>query len=568
MTEQNNYCFTDTAVTVLKERYLLKDPDTGEQETIPDMFRRVAFCVAAGDIEKADRYYTMMMNRDFLPNSPTLMNAGKEGKAGQLSACYVLPVEDSMEGIFEALKNMAVIHKSGGGTGFNFSNLRHKGARVGTTNGLASGPVSFMGLFDQATECVMQGGMRRGANMGILDIDHPDILEFIEAKGSGQLTNFNLSIGMTDEFMKNLDDPWNHDLWMRIVRNAWKSGDPGLVFLDEVNRHNHAPELGDISATNPCGECPMHSFEACNLGSINLSNFVEESPYYYYTPHTYQFEGRYIDLDRLAYTVTQAVEFLNGVIDANHYPLPEIESRVKELRTIGLGVMGWADTLNKLGIRYGSEESFKLADFLMSYINGRAHDASKGRNAAVTCIAPTGTISLIAGCSSGIEPLFALEYDRVAFDKDADADGTSHRKVLHYVDPNYQEALEAQDIRLSDGIFVTANEVTWKEHIDMLSTFQKYTDLAVSKTINMPNSATVDDVSEAYIYAWQRGCKGITIFRDGCLGTQVLYRKDPESAPEEVGVEGDVCPECGSTSIVRESGCKKCTTCGWSPCAI
>lgn len=564
MTEQNNYGFTDTAVAVLKERYLLKDPDTGKQETIPDMFRRVAFCVANGDIQKADRYYDLMMCRDFLPNSPTLMNAGKEGKAGQLSACYVLPVEDSMEGIFEALKNMAVIHKSGGGTGFNFSNLRPKGARVGTTNGLASGPVSFMGLFDQATECVMQGGMRRGANMGILNVDHLDIMEFIKAKGNGELTNFNLSVGMTDAFMSaiysNTATEEQLAIWDAIVQNAWRSGDPGLVFLDTINEHNHAKHKGKIVATNPCGEVPAHAFEACNLGSINLSNFIEENPYEYKSNGC--FKGRYVDWDRLAAVVWDAVDFLNDVIDANHYPLPEIDKQVKELRTIGLGVMGWADMLNKLGIRYGSEESLDLASDVMYFINGEASKASHGRNAAVTCIAPTGTISLIAGCSSGIEPLFALEYDRVAFDKDEDSDGHSKRQLLHYVDSEYQEALKNKDWRVSSHVFVTAQEIPWREHIKMLSRFQENTGLAVSKTINLPNDATPEDVANAYIMAWRLECKGVTVFRDGCLGTQVLYRKDSESIP------GESCPECGQETVVHEGGCKRCTSCGWSPCSI
>lgn len=555
--------FTDAAVTVLKERYLHKKPD-GKQETLPEMFWRVADYVADGNDKKAYDYYDVMFNRDFLPNSPTLMNAGRKGKAAQLSACYVLPVEDSMEGIFDALKNMALIHKSGGGTGFNFSKLRPKGSRVDGTDGLASGPVSFMRLFDDATECVMQGGMRRGANMGILSIHHPDAMEFINCKRGGGMTNFNISVGMTDRFMKRVYanrntmkplDPEDAALWDAIIDNAWATGDPGLVFLDEINRHNYAPEQGQIWATNPCGEVPGLPFEACNLGSINLSNFVEENIYDTGEPF-------YIDWARLRHVVNVAVDFLNDVIDVNHYPLPQVDEQVKRNRTIGLGVMGWADMLFKLGVVYGSEQSLNLAEKVMSFIRDSARAASHGRNKAVTCIAPTGTISIIAGCSSGIEPVFALEYDRIAFDKDEDKDGNSKRKVLRFIHPEYEQAKLKNDPRIEKGVFVTAQEIPPIRHVSMLAAFQAYTDLAVSKTINLPNSATKRDVEDCYLWAWTMKCKGVTVYRDGCKGEQVLYRT-PDSESQSTGG----CPECGG-EMRREGGCSKCASCGYSPCNI
>lgn len=556
--------FTDTAMKVLKERYLHKDPVTGEQETIIGMFNRVSKTVAQGDRKKQADYMAIMLDRYFLPNSPTLMNAGRSGRHGQLSACYVLPVEDSMDGIFSALKNQALIHKFGGGTGFNFSHLRPKGAAVNSTGGVATGPVSFMELFDMATEKVQQGGCRRGANMGILNIDHPDILDFITSKLSGdKLTNFNISVGMTDEFMqKAVDgtlDEREKEIWSTIITSAWRSGDPGLVFLGTINKKNKHPELGELEATNPCAECPLHDFEACNLGSINLSRFVTSTN----TGVNDKLPIHLIDWDKLRRVVHIAVDFLNDVIDVNCYPLPEIAEAVRRSRKIGLGVMGWADMLNKLGVRYGSDESLFLAQQVMCFIHEEGHRASRGRNRCVTCIAPTGTISLIAGCSSGIEPLFALEYDRIAFAKDENADGSSRKQVLHYVDPEYLAARNnPEDRRIELGVFVTAQELSYQEHIKMQAAFQEYTDLAVSKTINLPNKATLEDIDKAYRMAWLSDCCGITVYRDGCKNVQVLYKTaDDES-------QAEVCPECGSASVVRESGCKRCTQCGWSPCSV
>lgn len=556
--------FTDTAMKVLKERYLHKDPVTGEQETIIGMFNRVSKTVAQGDRKKQADYMAIMLDRYFLPNSPTLMNAGRSGRHGQLSACYVLPVEDSMDGIFTALKNQALIHKFGGGTGFNFSHLRPKGAAVNSTGGVATGPVSFMELFDMATEKVQQGGCRRGANMGILNIDHPDILDFITSKLSGdKLTNFNISVGMTDEFMQKVVDGTlderEKEIWSTIITSAWRSGDPGLVFLGTINRKNKHPELGELEATNPCAECPLHDFEACNLGSINLSRFVTSTN----TGVNDKLPIHLIDWDKLRRVVHIAVDFLNDVIDVNCYPLPEIAEAVQRSRKIGLGVMGWADMLNKLGVRYGSDESLFLAQQVMCFIHEEGHRASRGRNRCVTCIAPTGTISLIAGCSSGIEPLFALEYDRIAFAKDENADGSSRKQVLHYVDPEYLAARNnPEDRRIELGVFVTAQELSYQKHIKMQAAFQEYTDLAVSKTINLPNKATLEDIDKAYRMAWLSDCCGITVYRDGCKNVQVLYKTaDDES-------QAEVCPECGSASVVRESGCKRCTQCGWSPCSI
>ncbi|MBR1418690.1 MAG: hypothetical protein IJ576_06980, partial [Synergistaceae bacterium] len=381
---------------------------------------------------------------------------------------------------------------------------------------------------------------RRGANMGILNVDHPDILEFISCKAdnSKRLNNFNISVGMSDEFMQKVENKILNEheckVWNAIIDCAWKNGDPGLVFFDEINRHNPTPELGKLTATNPCGETPLLNFEACNLGSINLAHFITQS--------------RDIDWAGLEKVTRIAVEILNDVIDANHYPLPEITEAVNLTRKIGLGVMGWADMLCKLGIKYGSQKSLKLAEQVMRFIQKIGHDQSNGRNACVTCIAPTGSISLIAGCSSGIEPHFALEYDRVAFDKE-------NRTILHYVNADYEEALKNKDERLDNGVFVTAHEINFFEHIDMQAAFQKYVDLAVSKTINLPNSATKRDVERAYIYAWIKNCKGITVYRDGSRDTQVL-------------IAGEECPECGAKAVIYESGCQKCTQCGWSPCAV
>jgi ribonucleoside-diphosphate reductase alpha chain len=473
----------------------------------------------------------MMARLDFLPNSPTLMNAGRRG--GQLAACFVLPIEDSMEGIFDSLKHMALIHKSGGGTGYNFSKLRPKGDIVSSTNGVASGPVSFMGMFDQATDVVMQGGMRRGANMGILDADHPDVFDFIKAKTEeGKLKNFNISVSVTEKFMWAVenDENWDllnprtrefvrtikaRDLFNTICEMAWKTGDPGMVFMDKINKDNTLAHLGVITSTNPCGEQPLLPYEACNLGSINLANMVS---------------GMDIDWEKLRLTTRLAVRFLDNVINVNQYPLPQIEEMVKKTRKIGLGIMGWADLLFRLRIPYDSDEALDLAKKIMSSITsiGRqesvelartrgecpALPGSGVRNSTITTIAPTGSLSMIADCSSGIEPVFALEFTKEVLEG----------KQFSYRNRYYAEALEkGESAAVIERVFKTSHDIAPEWHVRMQSAFQEHVDNAVSKTINLSSTATVEDVKKAYMLAWQSHCKGITVFRDGCRSGQVLY---------------------------------------------
>lgn len=558
--------FSDNALMILSRRYLHKD-DSGELvETPEQMLRRVAAAVASSEAaygssvdEWTETFYRMMAGLEFLPNSPTLMNAGSP--LGQLSACFVLPVGDSMEDIFGALRATALVHKSGGGTGFNFSSVRPSGDRVRSTSGVASGPVSFMELFDRTTEVVKQGGTRRGANMGILDASHPDIFDFVKAKtDEKRLTNFNISVGIRDSFIKAVRDDADWDLinprtggvvrtirakelWDLLINSAWKSGDPGVVFLDRIEAGNTVPQCGALNSTNPCGEQPLLPYESCNLGSINLVRMLDDS-------------GE-IDWGALERTVRHAVRFLDDVIDANCYPLGEIDKMTRSNRKIGLGVMGWAELLFARGIRYGSDASIELAERVMGAIQRFGHDESERlagergcfpnwegsvwhkqgrpmRNATVTTIAPTGTIALIADCSSGIEPVFALAYRRKAFDTDTliyvnafldralASVGDGAQRILDHV-------LESGSLASSDAprtlrdVFVTAHEIPYEDHVRMQAAFQKYVDNAVSKTINMPNSATPDDVRRAYLSAYDEGCKGITIYRDRCRETQVLY---------------------------------------------
>ncbi len=531
--------FSPSAKDILRDRYLWRDENRNPIEKPEQMLERVAKHVAGAEsslamqYKWADEFYDVMAKLLFLPNSPTLMNSGRPAPHGQLAACFVIGVEDSMEGICEALRKQMLIHKSGGGTGFNFSKLRSEGAKVNSTNGRASGPVSFMGLFDKATETVQQGGMRRGANMGILNIDHPDIRKFIHCKDNdGTITNFNISVGVFDDFMEKVNsNPRGEEaaLLAEIADSAWRTGDPGIIFLDAINRGNTTPNLGELTSTNPCGESPLYPNEACNLGSINIAKMVKEGAF---------------DYELLGEVSAVATRFLDDVIDVNHYPLPEIAEAVKLTRKIGLGVMGWADLLFQLRIPYDSKEAYELAENIMRTIQQRAHETSvalgkeKGipetlahlgrRNATLTCIAPTGTIALLANCSSGIEPLFALEHTRVR----TQTDGT--KVIMKQVNRYYEQAQkEGLPEEVMKRVFVTSHDVSPSAHVRMQGVFQRYTDLAVSKTVNLRHECSVQDVLDAYTLAWREGCKGITVYRDGSKSSQVLYRKEDEKKAEE-----------------------------------
>lgn len=560
---------TDNARKILEKRYLIKK-DGIPIEKPEDMFQRVATFVAEVEtsfnpkISKTklkkieDKFYSLMTEFDFLPNSPTLMNAGRE--LGQLSACFVIPVTDSMEGIFTAVKDAALIHKSGGGTGFSFSRIRPKNSPVKSTGGVASGPVSFMKVFNSATEAIKQGGTRRGANMGILSVDHPDILEFITCKqNNNDLTNFNISVGLTKEFMEALENDDYYDLKFNgviydrykakkvfdlIVEKAWSNGEPGIVFLDRLNADNPTPELGVIEATNPCGEQPLLGYEACNLGSINLENVYHNGT---------------INWDKLEDIIIWSMRFLDNVIEANKFPLEKIQEMVQGNRKVGLGVMGWANLLFKLQIPYNSQQAIDLAEKVMGFINSKAHAASaslaeergsfpniersiyKGklmRNATSTTIAPTGTISMIAGTSSGIEPVFSIAYTKNVLDG---ANLVEVNPVFEaYVKANFSieeskaiiekaaKAGSVEDIReLPEKIrkvFVTALEIEPEWHIKMQGAFQKYCDNAVSKTVNFPNEATKEDVKKVYMLAYNLGCKGVTVYRTGSREEEVLIK--------------------------------------------
>ncbi|MEW6659389.1 MAG: vitamin B12-dependent ribonucleotide reductase [Thermodesulfobacteriota bacterium] len=556
------------AVVVLKRRYLKKDDNGEVTEGAQEMFRRVAETIAQVDRDydpKAEvaattrKFYELMAGLYFLPNSPTLMNAGRE--LGQLSACFVLPVEDSIESIFDAIKYTAIIHKSGGGTGFSFSRIRPENDGVQSTKGVASGPISFMNIFDVATETIKQGGTRRGANMGILRVDHPDIERFITCKNdTKRLTNFNISVGLTDAFMdavKNKEDfplinPRTgeevkkvkaHAVFDLIVESAWATGEPGIIFLDAINRDNSLPHLGEIESTNPCGEQPLLPFESCNLGSLNLAKVVKDGA---------------VDYTLLKKMVQTAVHFLDNVIDANKFPLEVIRERTLDNRKIGLGVMGFADMLIQMGIPYNSEDAVAQGEEVMAFIQKEARQASalladrrgnfkyyagsrydgngvgRMRNATTTTIAPTGTISIIAGCSSGIEPLFAISYVRRVlegtelvevhpyFEELAKRRGFYSTEMMRQIAQtgSIREFKEIpQDVR---RLFVTAHEVSPQWHIRLQAAFQKYTDNAVSKTVNFPHQATPDDVREVYLMAFDLGLKGVTIYRDGSRDQQVL----------------------------------------------
>lgn len=624
---------TPNARAVLDRRYLLKD-DAGQPiESAEDMFLRVAGNIGSAEAlwgedpdPWIDSFYRAMVSLDFLPNSPTLMNAGRDLQ--QLAACFVLPMEDSLDSIFDTLKLTAKIHQSGGGTGFSFSRLRPRGDIVKTTRGVSSGPVSFLEVYDSATEHIKQGSFRRGANMGILDVTHPDIMEFVNSKNEGGITNFNISVGVTEGWMQKAAEGSNYTLvnprdgepagelsagevYSAISEAAWKTGDPGIVFLDRINepRTNPTPQLGRIEATNPCGEQPLLPFEACVLGSINLGHFVEDGD---------------VRWDALAETTALAVRFLDNAVEQSRYPIPEIEQLHKHgNRKIGLGVMGWSDLLVRLGLAYDSEEALDIAERVMQFVSAKADEASEQlalqrgsfpnweeslygpseldrpmRNATRTTIAPTGTISIIAGCSSGIEPLFALSYYRSVMDQ----------TVLTEVNPDFEETMVAAgawDQALADEVarrggvrgldsvpadvqrlFGTAHEIAPDWHIRHQAAFQRHVDNAVSKTINLPRDATVADVRTAYDSALKMGCKGITVYRDGSKSWQVLNKGLPrgtdlgtiEGSPPALGEDEtlpppqrgqsvfEVCPICGQPSFEFAETCGKCHSCGHSTC--
>jgi ribonucleoside-diphosphate reductase alpha chain len=591
---------SENARQVLARRYLLRDAGGAPIETPEELFHRVATAVARAEREDArsgwaERFEARLGALEFLPNSPTLMNAGRPG--GQLAACFVLPVEDDLGAIFDALKWAALIHQSGGGTGFSFSRLRPRGDVVKTTHGVASGPVSFMRVYDGATEIIKQGGVRRGANMAVLAADHPDVLEFVEAKLGAGLENFNVSVAAPDALFRAAarGGAWalRHprggevvrevsaaELLDRIARAAWASGEPGLVFLDRVEAMNPTPDVGRFDAVNPCGEQPLLPFEACTLGSVNLSRFAR---------------GREVDWDALARCVEDGVRFLDDVLDVNAWPLPQIAEISGRNRKIGLGVMGWADLLLRLGLPYDAPEALALAGEVMGHVQRVAHrasealavergpfpgwttsalararpDAAPRRNATVTTIAPTGTLALIAGCSSGIEPLFALSYVRHAL-------GDVELREEH---PLLGQALRAAGaeaalpaVRTSgrargvagvpDGVarlFATAFDVSPADHVRMQAAFQRHVDNGVSKTINLQRSATAADVAGAYQLAFELGCKGITVYRDGSREQQVLVSGAGAAADRER------CPQC-ETVLTVSGGCRTCTHCGWASC--
>jgi ribonucleoside-diphosphate reductase alpha chain len=611
-TKPTTLAISENARKVLEKRYLRKDINGRVIETPEEMFRRVARNISNAELlynpdednrkKWEETYYSLMTNLEFLPNSPTLMNAGADLQ--QLSACFVLPVEDSMDSIFEAIKHTALIHKSGGGTGFSFSRIRPKNDVVKSTKGISSGPISFMTVFDAATETVKQGGTRRGANMAILRVDHPDILDFISAKkNNDRLNNFNISVAVTEDFMEAVMEDRDYELvnphsrsvvdkisakkvFEMIVEGAWKNGEPGIIFIDRINRDNPTPLIGSIESTNPCGEQPLLPYESCNLGSLNLATVAKVE------------NGiNKIDFDKLVHIVETAVRFLDDVIDMNRYPLPKIEEMTKANRKIGLGVMGFADLLVKLEIPYDSEDAVQVSEEIMGFINKESKRVSRElaeergafpnfngskfdmageaplRNATTTTIAPTGTISIIAGASSGVEPYFAIAYIRNVMDNDELLEVNHLFKTIAVQEGFYSDALMnriAEVGTLKDieevperfrNTFRTSHDIDPEAHLRIQAAFQKYTDNAVSKTVNFANNATQEDVEKVYLLAHELGCKGVTIYRDGAREAQVLnigkvnraedtQTLKPRSRPETVqGTTRKLGTGCGNLYI-------------------
>lgn len=588
--------WSEPALKVLHERYLLKNDGGEVVEDADQMCWRVAWDIACANAnfgknyeeitQIAKDYCQLLISRNFLPNSPTLMNAGK-GNGLQYNGCFVIPIEDSMEGIFDGIKWAAIIHKSGGGTGFAFSRLRPSNSRVGSTKGIASGPISFLKVYDAATEQIKQGGSRRGANMGVLRIDHPDVMEFIHCKEDGGITNFNISVGVIEAFMKAYYGGTDYDLvdpkTKRIVAQlsarkvmdeiadgAWKTGDPGMIFIDRVNASsaNPVPSLGPIETTNPCGEQPLYPFDACNLGSIFLGNFVRQTD-----------DGaKTVDWEKLRLVTKTAVRFLDDVIERNPLPLPQIKGVVSQIRRIGLGVGGWADMLIDLGIAYDSEEAIALAERTMKFISDAGHEASQDlavergpfplfpesiykndqpiRNSTVTTIAPTGTIGIIAGASTGIEPLFAIAFKHYVKTNALEREMSFFNPLFEKMATGQAWYTDSVKEKIADGgtithleeipaevrkIFRTAHDIEPGWHVRTQAAFQKYTDNAVSKTINLPNSATREDIKKAYLQAYESGCLGITVYRDGSKSIQVLNlgtqdKQSLRSSPEAAGL--------------------------------
>jgi ribonucleoside-diphosphate reductase alpha chain len=617
---------TENALLVLRKRILARDDSGQVSETSEEMFERVAKSIADADLHYASasdaqateqQFLEVLTRLEFLPNSPTLMNAGRD--LGQLSACFVLPIDDSMESIFNTLADTALIQKTGGGTGFSFSRLRPKADKIQSTHGESSGPVSFIRLYNFATEVTRLGGKRAGANMAILRVDHPDIQEFIAAKTNPlELNTFNISVAVTDEFMERMKSGQTYDLinprtgtvvgqldarrvFNLIAESAWRNGEPGVIFIDRINRDNPTPKLGQIESTNPCGEQPLLAYESCVLGSINLSRFSS---------------GSGINYERLREVVSIGVHFLDNIIDVSEFPVAQIKNVTRGNRKIGLGVMGWADLLIDLGIPYDSKEAINLAEEVMRFISQQAKQASielaakRGpfpqwlqesldqntseparRNATITTVAPTGTISLIANCSSGIEPVYSVAYHRVSFDSERmlfvhplfERYARTHGFHTDQLMDRIAEQGSLHDIaevpEHAKRLFVTTHDIAPEWHVRMQAAFQKHIDAAVSKTINFPGSATVEDVSKAYLLAYELSCKGITIYRDGSREKQVLSTRNsdlkgptplaaaskPEmQLPANQLLANNICPDC-SLTLQHNGGCVYCS-CGFSVC--